>query len=135
MFHAYRKHQSEKLYQSVMDVIIRANKERFEVNGMCEALEELLSERVEKRVNEQVAEQVAKQERILREEMKKKENELISDAISRGISQGISQGEKQKLLVQIKKKLEKGKSISQIADELEETEDVVLPLYMQLKAE
>ena len=36
---------------------------------------------------------------------------------------------------QIKKKLAKGKSISQIADEIEETEDKVLELIEQIKSE
>ena len=101
---AYQKHQKEKLYQSVMNIIVRANRERFEVDSMCEALEEIMKDKLDEREN-------------------------------RGISQGIKQGEQRRLLIQIKKKLEKGKSAAQIADELEETEDVILPLYNQLKTE
>ena len=66
-------------------------------------------------------------EEILEKNLKEKEQMWIS--------QGIPQGERQKLLELVKKKLDKGKSVSQIAEELEETEDVILPLYMQLKAE
>ncbi|MDE7299143.1 MAG: 3-isopropylmalate dehydrogenase [Lachnospiraceae bacterium] len=105
---AYQKHRTEKLYQSVMDIIVRANKERFRVNDMCEALEEIMKDKLEERERQ---------------------------GISRGIAQGISQGRQQMLLALIKKKLEKGKSVPQIADELEESEDVILPLYNQLKAE
>ena len=39
--------------------------------------------------------------------------------------EGIAQGEKNKLLKLIQRKLEKGKSISQIADELEESEEMI----------
>lgn len=40
-----------------------------------------------------------------------------------GIKEGISQGEEQLLILQIKKKLAKGKGIAEIAAELEETEE------------
>ena len=38
----YKKHESDMLYRSVMNIIVRANRERLEVNDMCEALDELL---------------------------------------------------------------------------------------------
>lgn len=43
----YQKHKSNTLYQSAMDIIMRANKEHFneEVNTVCEALGELVRER------------------------------------------------------------------------------------------
>lgn len=100
LLYAYKGHQEEKLYEAVMNVIVRANKERFEVGNMCEALEE-----------------------ILEKNLKEKEQMWVS------------QGKRQKLLDQIKKKLKKGKSVSQIAEELEEAEDVILPLYLQMKTE
>lgn len=37
--------------------------------------------------------------------------------------------------LEIAKKIAKGKSVAQIADELEETEESILPLYNQLIAE
>ena len=52
----YQKHKDQNLYQSVMDIIIRANKEKFEEAGnMCEALRELFADELEKegRANEQ----------------------------------------------------------------------------------
>lgn len=52
-----------------------------------------------------------------------------------GLEQGLEQGREQTLLALIKKKIDKGKSLAQIADELEETQEVILPLYRQLKAE
>lgn len=42
----YKKHKTNTLYQSVMDIIIRANKQQFskEVGDVCEALRELTRE-------------------------------------------------------------------------------------------
>ena len=46
--------------------------------------------------------------------------------------EGIQEGEQNKLLQQIEKKLAKGKSLEQIADELEESVEIVRPLYIQI---
>ena len=45
------------------------------------------------------------------------------------------EGMQQKLTEQIQKKIYKGKSLEQIADELEETPDAIRPLYEQVKEE
>ena len=48
----YGKHDNEELYKSVMNIIIRANKELFkEVDGMLEALEELFADKLEESMN------------------------------------------------------------------------------------
>lgn len=39
---AYKEKQKDRLYRSVMQVIVNANKERFQVNDMCDALDEIL---------------------------------------------------------------------------------------------
>ena len=49
----------------------------------------------------------------------------LKEGITKGIEQGIELGIGQGLRVQIQKKLNKGKSISQIADECEESEDTI----------
>lgn len=42
----YQKYKDNKMYESVMDVIVRANEEKFqEVRNMCKALEELMADR------------------------------------------------------------------------------------------
>lgn len=44
----YRKSKNNSLYRSVMDIIVRANREKFqEVKKMCTALEELMKEEIE----------------------------------------------------------------------------------------
>lgn len=41
----YQKHTKDKLYQSVMDIIVRANREMFEeAKEMCDALRELFAD-------------------------------------------------------------------------------------------
>lgn len=45
----YQAHTEDKLYQSVMDIIVRANREQFEeAKEMCEALRELFADELEK---------------------------------------------------------------------------------------
>lgn len=56
----------------------------------------------------------------------------LSDLIE---ERGIEKGERLCLLSQIQKKLAKGKSLEQIADELEETVEYILPLYEQVQHE
>lgn len=46
----YRKNKGNILYESAMDIIVRANREKFEeVKEMCEALEELMSDKMEEK--------------------------------------------------------------------------------------
>ncbi len=60
----------------------------------------------------------------------------LSDLIEeRGIEKGIERGDRLRLLTQVQKKLAKGKSLEQIADELEETVEVIRPLYEQVLKE
>lgn len=42
LLRVYKEHERERLYRSIMNVIVRANEERFKVNNMCEALDEIL---------------------------------------------------------------------------------------------
>ena len=44
----YGKHRENDLYESVMNIIMRSNKEKFqEVRGMCDALKELMKDELE----------------------------------------------------------------------------------------
>ena len=56
----------------------------------------------------------------------------VEKGMKQGIEQGIQQGEEKNLLTLISKKLAKGKSVAQIADECEETEDYVRELIKRL---
>ena len=95
----YSKHQKSKLHQSVMDIIVRANKELFSRRDikMCEALMEIMKDQIQ-------------------EELEERENI----------------GKDKKLQELIQKKLLKGKSVVQIADELEEDKAVIEKLIKNL---
>ncbi len=48
----YGAHEQNELYKSMMNIIIRANKDKFvEVSGMCEALRELFADELEEKMN------------------------------------------------------------------------------------
>lgn len=102
----YDRHSHDELYKSIMNVIVYANKAWFEeAKNMCEALRELFKDELE---------------------------EQLQKGFSNGFSDGIEEGEHLKLLELIQKKISKGKTLAQIADELEETEEAILPLYNQM---
>ena len=66
----YEQHKNSGLYQSVMDMIVRANRETFEeVKSMCKALEELM-----------------------KDELDASRNFGFEQGIERGMAQGIEQG-------------------------------------------
>ena len=92
LFTEYEKHKDSNLHKSVMNLIMRANREVFKEarNNMCEALMELMED-------------------------------VIEEKFSAGISEGLSKGRLESLLELISKKLAKGKTIEQIADDLEKT--------------
>ena len=59
----------------------------------------------------------------------------LSDLIEeRGIEKGIERGELFNLIRQVSKKLQKGKSISQIADEVEESQEMVERISRAIEA-
>ena len=119
----YQKHQNNPLYDAIMNLIIQANQKSFqEVNDMCEALEELMKDKIQQ-----------KEQEAMQRGMKRGMEQGIQQGMEQGIQQGIQQGEYQKLLHQIQKKMNKLKTIEQIAEELEETIDTITPLYYHLQ--
>lgn len=83
------------------------------------------------RANEEQFKEAKKMCEALKELMK----EELDESRQQGISQGISQGRQEQLLELIRKKIIKGKSIEQIAEELEETKETILPFYNRIKEE
>lgn len=48
LINEYEKHKNNNLYQAVMNIVVRANKETFrEVKGMCDALMELMKDELD----------------------------------------------------------------------------------------
>lgn len=58
----YRKHSENTCYQSVMNIIARANEERFkEDNSMvCDALMEIMGDKLEEKIEERVEKEAEK---------------------------------------------------------------------------
>lgn len=56
LLRSYKKHKNDNLHRSIMNLIVRANKEIFEeANGsMCEALYDLMKDQIEEQVKQQV---------------------------------------------------------------------------------
>ena len=74
----YKKHKKNTLYESVMDIIVRANEEKFEeVRRMCKALEELMKDELEAKKNEgqEIGKEIGKE--IGMQQGEKRVNELI----------------------------------------------------------
>ena len=70
----YEQNQDNNLYRSVMDIIVRANKEKFGGNYMCDALEEIFEELYRGRLDAEVQEIAAQKA----EEMAKQKAEEIA---------------------------------------------------------
>lgn len=76
-----------------------------------------------------------KYEEIVRGVEKIMGGKVIETEAKRILNRGRSEGQIDKLKDQIKKKLAKGKDISQIADEIEETEEKVIELLEEIEAD
>lgn len=123
MLREYEKHKKDKLYESVMDIVIHANEQIFEEakGNMCNALMELMKDEFDAALNEAVEKEVAKE--ITKE---------VAKAVAKEVAEAERRAEQRELenkLNLIRKKLAKGKSLEVIADELEEKTDTIKMLY------
>ncbi|WP_243130046.1 MULTISPECIES: hypothetical protein [unclassified Clostridium] len=95
----YKGKEQNPLYETAMDLIMRANWETCqEVDKMCDALRELFADELEEREN-------------------------------KGIEKGLERGKMAKLINQVMRKRERGQSAARIAEDLMEPEEVVQKLY------
>ncbi len=131
----YEKHKNNKLYDAILDVIIQANMDEWEAGSMCNALEELLNKKVQEREDEILNKLFKEQEEVLNKKFKEQEEVLRQKSRQEGRQEGRREGRQENLLQLIYKKIQKQKTIEQIADELEETVETILPLYNKLKEE
>ena len=107
VFDEYGKHSDSNLHKSVMDLVVRANEKIFEEarGNMCDALYEFFEKEIKEEVEKRTAEKVE-------EKLAEKTEKAARD----------------KMIELINKKLAKGKSIEQIADELEESVETIQEL-------
>lgn len=135
----YKRHENERLYRSVMEIIVRANEERFKVTNMCDALDEILEYHFKGKLEagwQQGLEkglQEGRQKGLLEGRLEGIQ-EGRQEGRLEGRLEGRQEGKENSLLELISKKLAKGKQLAQIAEELETTEEAILPLYNKAKA-
>lgn len=133
----YEEHKQSRLYESVMQIIVQSNKTRFqEVDSMCQALYDLFKDQLEQMVD-QKAEERAKQiaEERAKQIAEERAEQIADERAAQMVAEAFSDGETATLLYQVKKKIQKGKAFTLIVDELEETEEVILPLYERVNAQ
>lgn len=108
----YDANQDSKYHQAVMDLIVRANWEKMEEerNDMCDALRELFADELE---------------RCKEEGHEEGRREGHEEGRREGREEGREEGGKLKLIQLVCKKLAKGKTPSEIADDLEEDVAVI----------
>lgn len=60
-------------------------------------------------------------------------NKGIEQGIERGLKHGITQGIAREIITLVQRKIRKNKPLSQIADEVEEDESKIQPIYQAVK--
>lgn len=76
----YKQYQNSNLYQSVMDIIIRANQKKFkEAENVCQALEELMEDlmkdKMEALVKDKMKDKIDEMEALMKDRLEEKERE------------------------------------------------------------
>lgn len=115
----YQKYKDNTLYRSVMDIIVRANREKFqEVKIMCDALMELMQDEFEEMKRKSIAEGLA-------------EGRAKGRAEGRieGRIEGRAEGQELNLIYLVQKKMKRNKPLEAIASELESGIDSIRGIY------
>ncbi|MDO5405761.1 MAG: 3-isopropylmalate dehydrogenase [Eubacteriales bacterium] len=120
---AYSSREHDPLYQSVMDVIVRANEEEFkEEHGMCDALMEILEELADKRAEKKAVELAEKKAEELAEKKFADKLKATEQAVLC-----------LKLIGQVRKKCRKDMNVADITECLEESAEVIQAICDTLK--
>ena len=116
-------HPQNKLYQSVITTIMRANQKIFqEVNSMDDIVMEIVQEKFDRKLKETVDREVKKKVEIATEE--------VTQQVTQQVTKQVTQKTKlMDLIALIQKKCIKNKPLSVIADELEAEPNELLPVY------
>uniref|UniRef100_UPI004056050A 3-isopropylmalate dehydrogenase n=1 Tax=Acetatifactor sp. TaxID=1872090 RepID=UPI004056050A len=105
----YEKHRNSGLYKSVMDIIVRANKRKFEeVRGMCDALRELMQDEIDKAVELQIEQ--------MKEQIIQQTNEEITQRMTEEVTQRVTEEVTQQVTSQVRQ--EGIKSLIEVCQEL-----------------
>lgn len=100
------------MYESVMDIIVRANREKFEEEkGMCQALMELMKDKFEE------CEKIAT-ERGWARGLKQGLEEGLEQGLEQGLERGLEQGLERGICVFVLDNIEEGASPQKIIEKL-----------------
>lgn len=133
LIHEYEEHRQNRLYESVMEIVVQSNRSKFqEVDSMCQALYDLFKDQLEQKAREMAEEKV---EQMAEEKAVQMAEELAEQKVAKMSADIFSDGETATQVSLIAKKIKRGKPLSVIAAELEETEEVILPLYKRVSAQ
>ncbi len=141
LIHEYEEHRQNRLYESVMEIVVQSNRSKFqEVDSMCQALYDLFKDQLEQKAREMAEEKVEqiveeKVEQMAEEKAVQMAEELAEQKVAKMSADIFSDGETATQVSLIAKKIKRGKPLSVIAAELEETEEVILPLYKRVSAQ
>ena len=83
----YRKHSENTLYQSAMDVIVRANEEKFKEDDdmICDALMEIIQDKLDERIQDEV-------DKIVQDKVDEREKQILERAEKQGMERGMQEG-------------------------------------------
>ena len=122
----YQDHKDNVLYQSVMDVIVNANKIKFkEVTGMCDALMEIMTELAEEKAEEMAVKLAEEKAEKLAEEKAEKLAEEKAEKLAEEKAEKLAE---ERMAGLIKTWIEKGKTYEDIVDLLNIPKEKVLEL-------
>lgn len=127
----YLAHPQNKLYQSVITTIMRANQKIFQdVNSMDDIVMEIVQEKFDRKLKEAVDREVKKKVEIATEEVTQKVTQQVTQKVTQQVTKQVTQKTKlMDLIALIQKKCIKNKPLSVIADELEAEPNELLPVY------
>lgn len=104
----YGKYRENKLYESVMNIVVRANQKEFqEVRDMCEALEELMADKIKEKEMKAV-------ERGMAKGMAKGMEQGLAQGMSQGMAQGIECGIEALVLDNLEENISKERIVSKL---------------------
>ena len=97
----YHKHKEENMYKSVMDVIVKANRELFEKEegAMCQALFDIYKDSLMKMAEDEVKERVSREvtERVSREVTERVSRE-VREEVTREVREEAREKRKQDII-------------------------------------
>ena len=135
LLNEYREKKGNILYESVMQMIIRANKEKFkEVDCMCEALDEIIKMQFEEKLRDRLKEgyksgygvgMLLGVQHGMKEGMQQGMEQGMQQGMEQGIQQGMEQGMQQGMEQGIQQSTHNINSLILRLAELGRTDDII----------